>query len=215
MNEYERKKAAERIFDSLGMIDDTLIAEAENYSARRKTAYNALVLRRFVAVAAVVVLISVGSIGSWIVSKNANSDSEVQDGFNEQVGGSGDDLRGMLQYASSGGLALKVSSDALNFFDGRTKLIWQYEGESDYYVVECDRPQKLKNEMSKGGEQISFEDSKSVDYKVWVSYGNGEVVTPHLKEATGNVGYAELFDYSPEIIPNEGFEKVVNETVFN
>ncbi len=215
MNEYERKKAAERLFDSMGMIDDALIAEAENYSSKRNAVHNAFVLRRFVAVAAAVVLLSVGTVGSYLVSKSANNDSDVKDGLvDEQVGSTGR-LMGTLQTASSGGLALRVSPDALNFFDGRTMLIWQYEGESDCYVVECDSPQKLKNEMSKGGEQISREDSESIDYKVWVSYGNGEIVTPHLKESSGNVGYAELFDYSPEIIPNEEFEKVVNEAVFN
>ena len=202
MNEHERKrKAAERLFDSMGMIDDALIDEASNYSIKRKTEHNAFVFRRFVAVAAAVAMISVGSIGLWIVSKKAGSGPDMDNAQNEQIT-SVDKLKGTLQHASNGGLALKVSPDALNFFDGRTKLIWQYEGEDDYYVVECENTSSLKKEMSRGGKQVDRAEAENVDYKVWVSYGNGEVVTPYLKENAGNVGYAELFEYSPEIIPN-------------
>ena len=220
MNENERKrKSAERLFDSMGMIDDVLVAEASSYAIQSRIEHRAFVFRRFVAVAAAVLLLTVGMAGAWVISKTANSDGDVyEEDLNEQIG-TPDKLKSTLQTAFSDGVALRVSPDAIlsviDFFNGRTMLIWQYEGEGDYYVVECDNTQSLKKEMSRGGEQISREDSENVGYKIWVSYGNGEVVTPHLKENAGNVGYAELFEYSPEIIPNEGFEKVVNETVFN
>ena len=58
--------------------------------------------------------------------------------------------------------------------------------------------------------QLSREDSESVEVKVWLSYGDGTVVSPYLKHTRGNTGYGTLFDYSAEVEPSEKLTSTIH-----
>jgi hypothetical protein len=43
------------------------------------------------------------------------------------------------------------------------------------------------------------EQSAQPKYQIWLSFGDGVVVSPYLKNTAGNAGHGEVFDYDPEL----------------
>ena len=43
--------------------------------------------------------------------------------------------------------------------------------------------------------------------KVWFCTDDGITVSPELSASPGNTGYGNIFGYSPEIVPTDGFVK--------
>ena len=54
------------------------------------------------------------------------------------------------------------------------------------------------------GEKID-RDENNVSVRVWIACGDGSVVSPYLTSSKGNTGYGSLFEYDPEIEPDEKF----------
>ncbi len=195
----DKRRAAEYLLDELGLIDDRLIAEAGRYR-REKRKMN---VRYLAAAACLVVIIALIQIPSLFKVKNQPDFSKDHVSEFEEV------LRGAAD--SSGAVILKMRE--VDLFDGSAKLIWRYEGEDEYSVVtisasECDNLQRVLGSGSPIGcgkveEKLLF----------WISNGSGGVITPHLIPSVGNIGFGELFDYSPELEPAPQFTQNVFEIV--
>ncbi len=219
-SDRDRKmNSAERLFDAIGTIDDRIIAEAaETYS--RKTSRKTQTFMRRYAVSLTAVLLVVGMLGGFVISNLSDQvNSDVLDNditVKEDIQVS-ESLDFVLSNATVNG-AETLALDEIDFFDGEVSLIWNYGGESEYHKLTFeakDAENKVKKCMSRSTQQISDTSTETLACSVWISYGNGEVVSPYLKESAGNVGYSTLFDYSPEVVPSESFTNYVRQELGN
>lgn len=209
MSEIKRKKA-EYLLDSIGEIDERMIAEAMDIKTVQKSKGSFFI--RSLAFAAATVIVTGLSV-SLILSQTLKKGDDVENvGENDIV--IYQDVSDALAAAQSGNKAeCFESTESIEFFDGETKIVWKSTEGGKYYTLLIDRGKKaaLSSALTE-----TYADSKPADSEsdsktlVWISYGDGRVVSPYLKDSAGNVGYGELFEYSPEIIPSENFLKLVN-----
>ncbi len=207
------RKSAERLFDAIGMIDDGIIAECQSPDAsvckKSRASFN---FRRTVALFASLAVVSVCLCAGFVISKlsDKKGDSLPNDDGKDNVGATeqGFEKRfdAVLNNAVSSSNTEKLSLDEIDFFDGEINLIWTDAQTDEYYVLKLNESEEIVNEgLKKGYSQVSADTDTSnrIGYAVWISYGNGEVVSPELKYSQGNVGYCELFEYSREVVPSE------------
>ena len=214
--QQDKFRAAERLFDALDMIDDRIVFEAqEAYKAPSRS--SSLSFRKYVVSAMVAMVLVVSMIGGFVIS-NLTKKNDVD--LNENVGttdiGSEQQMDMLLLAAAQVGAVESTPIEEIDFFDGNVSLIWSYEGDTNYYKLIFDTSDaeiKIKNQMSAPKKEITDTSADLLCCKVWISYGNGEVVSPYLKASNGNIGYSTLFDYSPEVIPSEAFTDLVHDTV--
>ncbi|MBO5415791.1 MAG: hypothetical protein J6A83_04100 [Clostridia bacterium] len=208
----DRIRAAEYLFDELGLISDSFVAEAMPTGVaakRRRTS-----LRRAVsAIAAAAVLLTL-AIGVFAIGFMRDK-NEAEDGVTELEAES---LEELLVGAQSGGaVTYCAEAESVGLFDGQTKLIWQSGNDGAYYSVTLsgteDKAKLSQALRSTYGNPTHAPEDYDAGIYVWISYGDGTVVTPYLKGTEGNVGYGELFGYSPEIIPSEEFTELARDLI--
>ncbi len=178
---------ASYLLDEMSNIDDSLLYEAEHYKGRGirfavKTALSA---------AAVIALcvFSVVWYGNILRPFDKNNSGEAPHlSFDEML----------LSHKEN---ASELRCDTVKF--GQDMLVWQYEGDDGYYVLELKSEAKQIADLIGTGEKLSPEESEKQSVKLWFCSSNGEVYSPELLKSKGNVGYRCLFDYSSEIAPTE------------
>ena len=211
-------RAAERLFDAFGEIDDSIIKEAENVNFERKRTFADARFNRLAATAALLVLcVGIGGgllLGRGYIGLEDNMLSADDGEVNESLSYLSFDA--VLLEAVETSAAEIVAPDTIDFFDGETSIIWSYDN-NDYYkvILRNISSDKMKSEVTTYKQQIDEITASTLDCKVWISYGNGEVVSPYLKSSSGNIGYAELFDYSAEVLPSEIFTRFVRNEIFD
>ena len=215
----DKHKHAERLFDVIGMIDDSIIAECQepNVSAYKRLG-TSLRFRRFVSVCVSLAVICASLSAVLVISKLSNKKADTAPNDNDKGdGGVSDQNYGYrfdtaLKNAALSSNTEICSLDEIDFFDGEINLIWTDSKSDEYYVLKLNESEEIINEgLKKGYSQVSADTSTSdrIVYTVWISYGNGEIVSPELKYSQGNVGYGELFEYSPEVLPSETFVNLI------
>ena len=210
----EKLRSAEAIFDAIGMIDDRIIADAQApYRAPRaksKTFFKLLIAVSSVLIVLSLVLSTVlaasfATILPIFIFQDKESPSENSTTF-EQI----------LYDANENPSVEKLKAEDIDFFDGNAKLIWRTENETEYNVITIyskTQVNQIKSALNETSNKISPQNADSIEYQVWIAYENGTVVSPYLESSAGNVGYAQLFEYSPEVEPNEDLVKVVEKIV--
>ena len=216
----DKKDKAERLLDSIGNIDDSLIDEAIGYKAARRVN-----LYRFGLMAACIALVFVIAVASPLLRKLAEvgnggaQGGENNNGVVENTGKNeenedevGNDKLGtyMLSIRDSlEGYDVYPSAENLSYV-GQTSLVWRYADGEEVYVATLSSKQlgELMDAMGSGKEV--GESSPELDCYVWIVDGQGAVVSPYLKEGAGNEG-CEVFDYEAEIIPDDDFVDCVSE----
>jgi hypothetical protein len=216
----DKKDKAERLLDSIGNVDDSLIDEAIGYKARRRV--NLYHYGLMAACIALVFVIAVASPllrklaevgnggangegnGNGVVentNKNEENDDEV---VNDRLGTYMLSIRDSLDLCN-----VYPSADSLSYTDSMS-LVWQYADGEEVYVAPLSASQlsDLMDAMGSGKEV--GENSPELDCYVWIIDGQGAVVSPYLKEGAGNEGCA-VFDYEAEIIPDGNFVECVSE----
>ena len=215
-----KKIKAELLFDAIGDIDDRLIQEAQAPFVKTAPSkrYN---LKAIIALAATLSIV-IGMLGAFAVSKfignliESTLNDKADEGESSQIFESS--LSQTLLDASDMPSVSKCDADEIDFFDGNTSIIWKASEQNEYCVftlTSASDVTRLKNELSKVKEDISPENTENTLCEVWVTFGNGTVVSPYLKNSAGNVGYAELFEYSPEVEPDAAFAEFVNDLISN
>ncbi len=197
----QRIRKAEYLLDELGLISDSMVAEAmlTSVPAKRKS----VSWRRAVtaiAAAAVVLTLSASLLLVGLIRDNeSGKDGGIADVYPET-------LEGALVKAQESDMAgVYASAESVGLFDGERKLIWRDVDGGDYYSLsvtgksELGRLEKALTSTYALSEAVDGEENIGV--LVWISYGDGRVVSPYLRSSEGNVGYGELFEYSPEIMP--------------
>lgn len=213
-----KRVAAERLFEAFGEIDDTIIKEAE---ARYQKRSSGIRLTRFISVAATAVVLLVCMSSVLVIGNLSKSDSDmskVPDKIEDAGISNSQSLENILHEVSETEAVRFSSVDDIDYFDGEVSLIWNFVGQDVYYSLKFSQnvsAATVKNNLSGTTKQLDANSLSVVVCNVWVSYGDGTVVSPYLKESCGNVGYAELFEYSPEIEPSEKFTRFVEREFLN
>lgn len=230
----DKKDKAERLLDSIGNIDDSLLDEAIGYKSARRFNFHQLGLMAACIALAFVIAVTIpmlrntsdlGNLGGNAGESNGGV-AGVPEGTEENSGGVvenpndnqesesqvGNDALGayMLSVRESlDGYTVYPSAESLTYTE-KTSLVWQYADGDEVYVASLSSKQldDLKDVMGKGDEV--GESSPSLACYVWIIDGQGTVVSPYLKDGAGNEG-CFIFDYEAEIIPDEEFVERVSE----
>lgn len=195
----DRNKRAHRLMSALGGISDVYLDEAQCYKPRRKIRASVLIA----ACLTLSVLIVVGAVGAMNIAFKDKSDNARP----SDVRG----LDGILCEAVSSGSMQRVSSQDLPIKDGEAYIVVQLNWQDDYYISDSltfSQSKKISSNMG-GGEDVG-DTSPTLECSLWVILGDGTVISPYLKLTEGNVG-VDIFDYSAEIYPTEGFNAIVSE----
>lgn len=186
-----------RLFDAIGELDPRVVDEALKY---KRTGVRT---RRFftVLVAACVAfsILIVGSVGLMMV--NQKNDANADSFPNNSVEDGRTDIAELLSGSTS-----HSTFDSVELIGAQSTIVWQESGEDSYNVLVIDGRdcEKLVSLMKNSkGERVDESYTESV--KVWITCGDGSVISPYLTYSEGNVGYGALFEYDPEIEPDENF----------
>ena len=216
---YDKLPHAERLFDAIGLIEDGILVEAETTQVLRPYVRRRGQIRSLIALACAFSVITAGVLGSALVSllfptgESHAPESSAPDASTPVL----ETLQESLQWAESSGAAATVSDvGAIDFFDGTAKIIWRGEDESQYRVITVASPaeaDRILDRLKVAGTPLAPDSAYDPTYSVWISRGDGTVVSPYLKPSAGNVGYACLFDYAPEVEPDEELAALIRGVV--
>ncbi len=218
MNEEKRRKA-EMLLSEIGEIDDSLLEEALSYRKRRRintrvraTVAAAVVLVFCLAVAAPMIEKMSGGMSGG-VTDGAENDTERNPGdMNENAPGGtvgADCLKGFdsifatLSEHELGEYRYVTNPDELPYLDGHVYIVWNYEGDSRYFVsspLSDSKFETIKHALGQG--EKTGDVSPQLTANVWVLLGDGRVISPYLCGSQGNVS-EKIFDYEVEIIPDQ------------
>ncbi|MBQ8140216.1 MAG: hypothetical protein IJ038_00785 [Clostridia bacterium] len=212
----DRMKKAEYLFDELGLIDDAIVAQAAEYNKHssvgvsrfRKTVIAAAAVMVFAMVFTGTLLI--GFLRDRLAPRDEGSDDGVSAVYSES-------LSDALYKAETSGIAEECTLESVDLFDGTARIIWRREG-GEYYAISLAGAEKRARltravEAAYSNSESVSDGGSSDEVSVWISMGDGSVISPYLKKSDGNVGYGELFSYSPEIIPSSELTKLVDDIV--
>lgn len=181
--------SAERLFDSIGGIDDRYIAEAQAY--RPCVGKRARGRRIFVIAAAALLSLAliIGTLPlaiSIILSGNSSAPATTENPVYLS------DL--LARHARS----MTPLDSAPDLSDGTARLIWSCDGE--LYAVNIGKKQLSRLAASLAADTGGSPSQNTTH--VWLSLGDGRVLTPELRLSAGNISYGTLFDYNAEISPS-------------
>lgn len=219
MKHTDRLKKAEYLFSEMSGIDERLLHEAMVYKRRPS------VMPKLILIAACLALVVSLGVGSVVVASRAIStlmplfeamqtqkpDVDDQNGLPGQPAAP-KTLDEMLVLSRDTATYTTERVENLNFYDGKARIIWQYGDEESVCVSRALTPYELtslRREVQKG--TSVGESSPDLTCRVWISLGDGSVVSPYLKLTDGNVGVAELFDYDAELMPTESFNSQISD----
>ncbi len=181
-----------RLYEEIGGVDERYLQQAATYRARKQSP-----VWRAVLIAAALLLcftLLVGTVSAsvtiGVIRALINSGEQVP----EEIAPIAQMEQAMAQEQH-----VSLSAEQLDFF-GRPTLIWSEQGSDEYHSVmlstyECERLVYLMQI----NRQEYTEQSESPKYQIWLSFGDGVVVSPYLRNTAGNAGHGEVFDYDPEL----------------
>ena len=182
-----------RLYEELGYVDERFLQEAASYRARKKSpAWRvvliaaALLLSFTVLLGTVAAGVTIGVIGA-LIDREEQPDQETLTPMEQ-----------MEQTMAQSSLK-PLSADELAFF-GTPTLIWSEQGSDEYYSVTLSKSQceQLVYLMQSSRREYTAQ-SEQPTYQIWLSFGDGVVVSPYLKNTAGNAGHGTVFDYDPEL----------------
>ena len=208
----DTRRAAEYLFDEIGGIDDSYIAAAQSARAARIRRPSRIAV---LAAAAVLVMAMVVALPMSFVTGDMTDDAApdtVIGGDQANADGPSHAPSDKEEKPNSTQSPFELDSVLSNapdsfymddpaLFDCTPRLLWQ-TADGVLYAADLSAAELEYLQREQGnGDQIG-DTAMEAEIMVWISYGNGLVVSPYLEDSPGNVGYGELFDYSPEIIPS-------------
>ena len=182
-----------RLYEEIGYVDERFLQEAASYRARKKSpAWRvvliaaALLLSFTVLLGTVAAGVTIGVIGA-LIDREEQPDQETLTPMEQME-------KTMAQSSLK-----PLSADELAFF-GTPTLIWSEQGSDEYYSVTLSKSQceQLVYLMQSSRREYTAQ-SVQPTYQIWLSFGDGIVVSPYLKNTAGNAGHGAVFDYDPEL----------------
>ena len=196
------------LFRELGEVDDALLQEAITYRPQRSA------FPRVLMVAACLTLSFLLCFGVLLISlRTKGGANNPEQPSAEDIANNASSLdQLLLAQADTDCYTLLQSVDQADFFGGKGYVVWQYADSTELCVSRALTDAELRRLTSTAGKGRSVgEQSPTLSCRVWLILGNGEVITPYLKESSGNRGYAELFDYDVELMPSDEFISCVSD----
>lgn len=193
----EEQERIDKLIRGIGEIDDRYLNEAVAFRPvrRQNIRYSAIAAILMVAFCLAVVRPMLRSF-----SDLSNSKSEVA-------------LSGA--YGSLDELLLEATTYVTDFSSvgqlsktGAPRLVWQDRESGEISVCHLTESELARVERNLGKGRSVGEQSPDLAYDVWIVDKDGWVVTPYLKASAGNAG-CEIFDYDPEIIPDDALIKCI------
>ena len=212
MRNIDRYQKAAYLFSEIGGIDERLLYEAEVYAPRRR------VMPRILLVAACLVLTFSLCLGSVVVASRAIDrilpmlQDVAKPDNNSPDASAPKTLDEMLVLSRDTAAYDRVRVEEFDFYDGKARLVWQYGEGSEVCVSRALTSAELvvlEREAVRG--KSVGEVSPSLTCRVWISLGDGTVVSPYLELTDGNVGVAQFFDYDAELMPTEEFNSQISD----
>ncbi len=209
---------AERIYDAVGTIDDKLIADAQ--SPKRARDYIRVRRQRrlsSLAVACVfcIFLTAVFNLPDLLRSEGPPKDAQNSSASSNTANGQ-NSLEQVLLYSAESVRVERIEAEHIDHFDGEAKIIWQTNEGTDYNVARITYKNELADiteALSQPSAQLSPDAADKVGVKVWISYGDGRVISPYLSPSAGNIGYAQLFEYTAEVEPSEKLTDIITDLI--
>lgn len=180
---------AEHLLDAIGQLDDGCVQRAVYYRRSRRS------LKKWLALAAAFIIVAYVAISNFTGNKDNLGSRDVL----EQT------LISVKDYLTP--------QSQINLFDGTTKLIWSY-GDGDYYALTVSLhydAQGLINSVASNQYGSGKPEQNSI--RLWVSFGNGLVVSPYIEFTPGNIGYGEIFNYEPERAVSRDFAEYLSSII--
>ena len=185
-----------RLYEEIGGVDERYLQQAAAYRARRNapawralliaaalTLIGALLLCTIAASVTIGVLVGILGEGEEPTPPAPMEQMELamQEAQQTRYPRSADEVEPMLFH--------------------QPMLIFSEQGSDVYYTVslstsECE--QLISLMQSKNRTEFT-EQSAQPKYQIWLSFGDGVVVSPYLKNTAGNAGHGAVFDYDPEL----------------
>lgn len=210
--------SAERLFDSLGGIDDRFIAEAQSFHRTRRASHTSYTAgqrtRRWISAAAVAALLVI-SLCVLPLTLRTDMDAVPDDAPPTATAPTDENLpydtpdgviSGNVRVSAVSTLLRKVSASHTpldgqpTLCDGQTRLVWRCDGL--LYAVSLNSAElaELTSALSAGGDgEAPIEHSE----QLWLCLGDGRVISPELRQNAGNIAIGTLFDYSAELELND------------
>lgn len=211
-------RKAEILLDAMSEIDDLYLTEALSQfpsaaPSHRKRILTSPMMRALPAVAAlaaVLALVFTGPFNGLFTKKDAENADTPHKNENSTMTESTSvtALNSILQSCTESPSFTSISADDIAFFDGNVRLTVKDHQTGTLYVsrpLTRSEQTKLLNEFERVGKRVSDTEETDEAYSVWVTLGDGQVVTPCLPATAGNVGAGMLFDYASERIPTQTF----------
>jgi hypothetical protein len=212
----EKITQAHQLLNAMGEIDDRYLDEALTFSAKakkRRVVFNTHAMRAVsgvAALAAVLSLVVFGATRGFLKFQDKQSPSE--ESVNE-ITPSLQTLNSLLQFCAESDSFTPLSADGLSPFDGTVRLIVQSPDSEALYVsrpLSVAEQAHIRLEFEQTGKQIENTESSDTDWAIWVSLGDGQILTPCLSPTPGNMGMGELFAYQSERLPSQAFFNLLN-----
>jgi len=184
-----KRLAAEHLFDTIGELDDTLLASALNYKKPKAKILRSRPFVSAVGAVAAVLVIAVLVFPRMMSVNDSDLSNEEKDAVEYFA------LTSALAQADYSRVTTLSSTDEVDLFDGCAKVIWKYTDSDTCYTVNITETD-LKWLTNYGTNPLTERDDSC---RIWLTAGDGLVVSPCLKQSAGNVGYGDIFDYSPEV----------------
>ena len=184
-----------RLYNEIGYVDERFLQEANFYRARKKSPTWRVVLIAAALLLSLCLLLGTAAAGVAIgvIGALINRDEQPDQ---EQTTASPVE---QMELAMAQSALQPLSADELAFF-GTPTLIWSEQGSDDYYSVTLTKSQceQLVYLMQSNRREYTAQ-SEQPTYQIWLSFGDGVVVSPYLKNTAGNAGHGTVFDYDPEL----------------
>lgn len=204
MTEKEQN-LAEYLFSEIGEIDERFLSEAFTYPQVKKFKKAQANKLRKILIAAVIGL----AVLLFPIWKNLLN---IQNDFYEPTY-----MSDAIVHASKMKQIKSISKDNIDLFDGSVKIIWKLKDKDDYFVIKVNDFDS--SELLRESKNVTFNSVKVTDKNkyypemIWINDGRGVVFSPYLRYSKGNIGYGELFNYSPEVEPNHLYVNYVFELI--
>ena len=183
-----------RLYEEIAGVDERYLQEAGAYRARKKSpAWRVVLIAAALMLCGALLLgtvaagVAIGVIGA-LIDRNEQPGQVVPT----------DPVVQMEQVMAQNSLE-PLAADELALF-GAPTLIWSEQGSDEYYSVTLKsyELEKLVYLMQSSRREYTAQ-SEQPTYQIWLSFGDGVVVSPYLKNTAGNAGHGAVFDYDPEL----------------
>ena len=136
----------------------------------------------------------------------------LEDVFDESVAAKDkiEFLQNILSKPNNGMTQIENGSVGTVLNNRKLTVIWSDEVGTLYArTFESDSAVNKLKEALRTGISESIGDDEVPTYKIWISFGDGSVVTPFLEYLEENIYQGMLPDYSPKLVPSDDFLKTL------